>query len=183
MIPTRHRSTPRATLAVLSALLVAVACAAVSAAGEGSGGHAAFERLKSLSGTWKGSAPGHDGKPMDVTHVIRLSANGSVVMETMFPGTDHEMVNMYHMDGDDLVLTHYCAAGNQPRMKLAPSSTTGDLVFDFAGGSNLDPAKDEHIHSARLVLRDQDTVESSWVGWNRGREAETMRFELRRAKD
>ncbi len=49
------------------------------------------------------------------------------------------MINMYHLDGDDLVLTHYCAGGNQPHMKLdRASATSGKLQFDFIGGTNLD---------------------------------------------
>ena len=53
-----------------------------------------------------------------VVHEFKTSAAGTVVMETMNPGTGHEMINMYHVDGDDLLLTHYCAGNNQPRMRL-----------------------------------------------------------------
>ena len=67
-------------------------------------------------------APGcmrmNSGQPTDqVVSTYRVTAAGSAVMEVLFPGTDHEMVTVYHQDGDDLILTHYCAAGNQPRMK------------------------------------------------------------------
>src|SRR5690242_6096011 len=74
---------------------------------------AAFGRLKSLAGEWKCEARegGHvPGKA--ATILYRVTANGSTVMETLFPGTDHEMVSMYHLDGDDLKMTHYCAIGN-----------------------------------------------------------------------
>ena len=99
----------------------------------------------------------------EVVHDFRVSAAGTVVMETMGPGTKHEMINMYHLDGDDLVLTHYCAGGNQPTMKLnRERSTVAKLVFDFTGGTNLDPAVDEHIHSAELKLTDPKHLESIW---------------------
>ena len=61
------------------------------------------------------------------------------------PGTDHEMVSVYHADGKDVVMTHYCAFGNQPKMKLDPASKDNELKFVFAGGTNLDPAKDTHM--------------------------------------
>src|SRR4051812_11604246 len=87
---------------------------------------AAFARLKSLAGEWKvaeldGVHGQHDGK---ITY--KVTAGGSTVMETFFPGSDHEMVSMYHLDGDELVLTHYCAAKNQPRMKLDRQASTPD---------------------------------------------------------
>ena len=72
--------------------------------------------------------------------MIKVTAAGSAVHETIFPGTGHEMVSMYHADGKDLIMTHYCALGNQPRMKLDPKSSVdkGEFRFKFAGGSNID---------------------------------------------
>ena len=144
-----------------------------------------FDRLKGMEGTWSGTSLGSGeaaGESADVEHVFELSANGTVVMETMMPGTDHEMINMYHLDGDDLVLTHYCAGGNQPTMKLnATRSTEGQLVFDFTGGTNLDATADPHIHAARLEFDDDGTLVSRWISWNEGREAGEMVFRLKKA--
>ena len=47
--------------------------------------------------------------------VYGVTAAGTAVMEALFPETDHEMLTVYHLEGNDLVLTHYCAMGNQPR--------------------------------------------------------------------
>jgi hypothetical protein len=141
---------------------------------------AVFERLKQLEGTWTGQAPGPDG-PMDITHVFRVSAAGSVLMETMMQGSDHEMINMYHLDGDDLIIDHYCAGANQPRLKLdLATATEGDLPFVFDGGDNLDPAKDPHIHGGRLVLGGPAELDSYWVGYAGGKEDHTIHFELTR---
>ena len=46
--------------------------------------------------------------------------------------------------------------GNQPRMKASTKSLGNKLKFEFAGGSNLDPKKDEHMHSAVLTIIDAD---------------------------
>ena len=63
------------------------------------------------------------GKPTDqVVSVFKLTGGGSAVQETIFPGAAHEMVSVYHADGKDVVMTHYCALGNQPKMKLDPAS-------------------------------------------------------------
>src|SRR6516165_1621351 len=75
-----------------------------------------LEALKGLAGDWV--EVGKDGKPTDrVVSSIRVTSAGSAVLETLFPGTDHEMVTLYHLDGAELILTHYCMMGNQPRMR------------------------------------------------------------------
>src|SRR5690349_14032148 len=74
-----------------------------------------FERMKQLVGTWKGSGD-MDGKKMDAVVNYRLTSAGTVLLETMGPGTDHEMVTAYHDEGGKLAMTHYCAMGNQPHM-------------------------------------------------------------------
>src|SRR3954463_13673328 len=82
--------------------------------------NAGLERLKKLAGTWV--AADKDGKPTDqVVSVIKVTAGGSAVHETLFPGQAMEMISLYHLDGTDLVMTHYCALGNQPRMKADPN--------------------------------------------------------------
>lgn len=148
---------------------------------------AAFDRLASLAGTWTGTTSGEaeaaDETSFAVTHTFELSANGSVVMETMNPGTEHEMINMYHLDGDDLMLTHYCAGGNQPRMRIvAPKSGQDRLVFDFDGGTNLDPAVDPHIYAARIDFLEGGALDSVWLSRSAGAEAGEMAFHLTRAE-
>jgi hypothetical protein len=64
----------------------------------------ALEPLKKLAGTWTGKAGSGDQK-MDATVTYKITANGSAVMETLFPDTDHEMVTMYTVDRGALVLT------------------------------------------------------------------------------
>ncbi len=130
----------------------------------------AMDRLKSLEGTWV--ALGKDGKPSDqVVSVFKVIAAGSAVHETIFPGTGHEMVSIYHPDGKDLVMTHYCAAGNQPKMKLDPKSPKDELRFSFAGGTNLDPASDMHMHEGSIKIIDGDKIEWSWQGYEKGKPA------------
>jgi hypothetical protein len=132
--------------------------------------HAGLERLKKLAGTWV--AVGDDGKPTDqVVSVIKVTAAGSAVHETLFPAQPQEMVSVYYCDGDDLMLTHYCALGNQPRMKADPKSPPNQICFKFAGGSNLDPAKDMHMHEGTLTFIDDDHIEFCGVCWAGGKPA------------
>jgi hypothetical protein len=129
--------------------------------------NAGLEKMKKLAGTWV--AADKDGKPTDkVISIIKVTAGGSAVHETLFPGQPMEMVSVYTIDGPDLVMTHYCVLGNQPRMKADPKSPANQICFKFAGGTNLDPTKDKHMHEATLTLVDDDHIELAGVAWEGG---------------
>jgi len=135
--------------------------------------NAGLEKMKKLAGTWV--AADQDGKPTDqVVSVIKVTAGGSAVHETLFPGQPHEMVSVYTADGPDLIMTHYCVLGNQPRMKADPKSPENQIVFRFAGGTNLDPAKDKHMHEATLIIVSDDRIEVKGTGWENGAPAKDM---------
>jgi len=135
--------------------------------------NAGLEKMKKLVGTWV--AADKDGKPTEqVVSVIKVTAGGSAVHETIFPGQPHEMVSLYTADGPDLVMTHYCMLGNQPRMKADPKSAANQIKFDFAGGGNLDPKKDKHMHAATLTIVDSDHIELEGIGWENGAPAKDM---------
>jgi hypothetical protein len=133
--------------------------------------NAGLERIKKLAGTWV--MADKDGKPTDqVVSVIKVTAGGSAVQETIFPGQPQEMVSVYHTDGSDLVMTHYCMLGNQPRMKADPKSPPNKIHFQFAGGTNLDPAKDMHMHEGTLTFIDDDHIEFQGIAWEGGKPSE-----------
>jgi hypothetical protein len=135
--------------------------------------NAALEKMKKLAGTWL--LADKDGKATDqVASVIKVTAGGSVVHETLFPGQPQEMVSVYTVDGADMIMTHYCVLGNQPRMKADPKSPANQIVFHFAGGANLDPKKDKHMHEATLTIVDDDRMEVNAVGWENGAPANEM---------
>jgi hypothetical protein len=150
----------------------------------------AFAKIKTLVGTWGSkrsyekaatSKEGDEHHGDESTVTYRLTGANSALVETQFPGTDHEMVSVYHLDGDDLRMTHYCAVGNQPRVKLdRVNSTPSHLIFVFDGGSNLDAAKDHHIHGVEITFEKDGRVTSAWDGYDGGKKAGTMVFALSR---
>ncbi len=140
-------------------ILAALPATGVRATEAGLDGKAAFEKLKSLAGEWRGTIEKAGGPAAGVQY--RLASGGSVVMETLFPGSEHEMISMYHLDGERLVLTHYCAMANQPRMQLT-SATAAELRFDFEGGANVDPKTTRHVHSGRIAFVSADKLEAEW---------------------
>ncbi|MEG0820515.1 MAG: hypothetical protein RR412_02250 [Burkholderiaceae bacterium] len=127
---------------------------------------ASFDRFKSLAGDWV-DADGAFGTRGKVAATYRITGAGSAVVERLMPDTPNEMTTVYHKDGDDLALTHYCAAGNQPRMRAR--KVEGPVVdFAFDGGSNFDPARDMHMHSARIEFVSPDEIRQTWQSWNQG---------------
>ncbi len=169
----------------LFALLFSAALGAsmllVAAPEAGISGETAFRQLTKLSGEWTGSIQTPDGAPVTINY--RVTSAGNTVMETLAPGSDHEMVSMYHMDGKALVMTHYCSAGNQPHLRLNESkSTPAEFVFDFVGGTNLDPERDVHIHGLVLRIMGADRIEAEWTGYKDGKKADTTLFLVTRKK-
>jgi hypothetical protein len=140
--------------------------------------NAQFEKMKKLVGTWVEADK--DGKPTDtVVSIIKLTAGGSAVHETTFPGQPHEMVSVYTPEGNDLVMTHYCMLGNQPKFKADPKSAANKINFEFAGGSNLDPKKDKHMHGAVLTIVDADHIQIEGTAWENGVPAKEMCGEMK----
>jgi hypothetical protein len=164
----------RALLCLISAALLAQP---VLAEGPAADGKAAFTRLKTLVGDWEGPGPVAGGPRARVEY--RLTSNGTALAERLFPGTPHEMMTVYYMDGNDLVLTHYCV-GNQPHMKLVSGGAQGELKFDFASGSNLDVKKDSHMHAATFKSLDGDRYEAEWTSMADGKLAGSHSFAMTR---
>jgi hypothetical protein len=126
-----------------------------------------LEKMKALAGTWV--AADKDGKPTDqVVSVIKVTSGGSAIHETLFPGQPQEMISVYTAEGPDLLMTHYCVLGNQPRMKADSKLPSNQLCFKFAGGGNLDPSKDKHMHQATLTIVDEDHLQLAGVAWEGG---------------
>ncbi len=129
---------------------------------------AAFDRLKALEGNWEGRST----KGWTETLRYEVIAGGSVVMETSREAHEgHIMATMFHMDGDDLVLTHYCIAKNQPRMKATSFRDGGrTIVFTFTGGGNLPSRDTGHMDQAVITFDGPGTIRSRWTWYQDGRE-------------
>jgi hypothetical protein len=119
-----------------------------SAAFAASSAQKSFEELKALDGTWEGKTP--DGQTAQV--IYRVTANGSALMSEIKGKED--MISMLNLDHDRVLLTHYGAAGNQPRMVASSSPDGKTFTFDFLDATNL--ATPDAGHMTRVVLSMQD---------------------------
>jgi hypothetical protein len=149
-------------MATTLALCAVAALAGPAPDAAGKAASPALERFKALAGDWLAAEDGEMSKKGDLVARYAVTAGGSAVVETVFPGSPYEMVTVYHADGADLVLTHYCMSGNQPRMR-ARAAGGSRFDFKFDGGTNVDPGKDRHMNSASFELVGEDEIRTVWT--------------------
>ena len=120
----------------------------------------AFDQLKSLAGEWQGKT----ASGAAVTVIYKVVSNGSVVMEHQQPAKESEMITMYSLDGDRIIVTHYCSAGNQPTMQTVPSpAANGKYDFSFVRVSGTRTPDEGHMASLSLSIPDKDHLTQVWT--------------------
>ena len=161
------------------ALLTSVFIAGISFAGSAtepmSKTSPEFEKMKSLVGEWQGKSL--DGKTAKVSYT--LVSDNSALMEKLSVAGESEMVTMYHPDGDHLMMTHYCSAHNQPRMRSQKASTEiKNITLDLVDVTNLSAPDAGHMSKLVLTFVDQDHFTQEWTWSQKGKEGTVViRFE------
>ncbi len=122
---------------------------------------AAFERIKSLAGSWTG----HMEDPLSgpaVTVRYELASGGKAVIEYQNPSQSDAVFTVYFMADGKLHATHYSGAGNQPGYKLGSASTGDLMLLEFDAGTGFDPEKDGHVHQGEIRFVSPDRIELRW---------------------
>jgi hypothetical protein len=170
-------------LIAASALLAIPAHPALAALAEGTEpGHpappatpAAFDQLKALTGTWQAKGP--DGK-LTMKASYEVYGNGTAVVETLSGMGESPMVTVYYPDGSQVMLTHYCTMGNQPRMRTSDAGSGKQLSFGFVDATNMKGADEAHMHALKITFADRDHFSQEWTMKKGGKDiADTFTFE------
>jgi hypothetical protein len=132
---------------------------------------AAFERLKQLAGDWKQRST----KDWEGSAAIQVIAGGSALVLTSkvapHPGVDEAMTTVFHMDGDRLMVTHYCVAKNQPRLVATSISADASRIeFTFLDATNLKSSRAGHMNRAVYTIESNDRYRSRWTFSQQGQE-------------
>jgi hypothetical protein len=141
---------------------------------------AAFERLKRLVGTWDATEKSNPRFNDAVTY--SMTGGGNVLMEHFQSPTSAmgHMLTAYHLDVDRLVLTHFCGAGNQPRMRVKAFDDGGrHIAFEIYDITNLADPQAYHSTSVDVVFMSDDRVDLVYRGTGKGKET-TQVFQLSR---
>jgi hypothetical protein len=143
----------------------------------------AFDRLKTLAGSWVGrltttpKVPAVDGTFVQFS--MRVGSLGhSLIHEASVSGLPDHPVTMFYVDGERLTLTHYCDAGNRPRMvgTVSPDGKTLEFEFlDLSGGKEKG-----HMHHAVFTFIDENHHTEEWTYMMPGDQPMRARFDLER---
>jgi hypothetical protein len=132
-------------------LLISTAAHAQSAAQQ------SFEQLKALAGSWEGNL---DGQPLQVS--LRVTSRGNALMHEMKGAGPDDPITMFHLDGDRLLLDHFCDAGNQPRMVATISPDGKTIVFNLLDATNLLSTQMGHMQRVTFIFIDPDHHTEKW---------------------
>jgi hypothetical protein len=143
-------------------------------------GSPALKTMKTLAGTWEGTHVMH-GKEIPATIEYKVSSNGSTVVETMFPGSKHEMVNVYHDKSGKLSMTHYCSVGNQPHLDLITIEEKR-LSFTVSSEDAAHLAGEGHMHDLEITMTDSGHLLQEWSFFEKGRQDGMATFDLVRVQ-
>jgi hypothetical protein len=139
---------------ILSIVLVSLSAVALAQ----SDAQRSFDKLKTLAGSWEGTV---GGKPLLVS--LRVTSMGSALMHEMTGGGQpDDPITMFHLDGDRLILNHYCDAGNQPRMAGTISPDGKTITFNFLDATNLLSSQPGHMEHVVFNLIDSDHHTELW---------------------
>ena len=177
----------RLALSALSVLFVLIAATAFAsdAAATQSDAQKSFDTLKTLAGSWEGhvtTLPQKaelEGKLMQVS--LRVTSMGNALVHEMTgAGRPDDPITMLYLDGDRLLLTHYCDAGNRPRMvaRMSPDGKTVEFDFlDVAGSTEYG-----HMHHAVFTAIDANHHTEDWTYMMPGDKPMHAHMDLQRTK-
>jgi hypothetical protein len=157
-----------------------------------SDGQNSFTQLKTLAGTWQGSVKldppmpqMSTGKPVNIS--MRVTSRGNALVHEMgeLGATDDPTkydhpVTMLYMDGDRLMLTHYCDAGNRPRMVAKTSGDGKTVEFDFLDIAG--PTQHGHMQHAVFTVIDANHHTEDWTFLMPGDKPMHAHMDLQRTK-
>jgi hypothetical protein len=144
-----------------------------------------FDKLKALAGSWEGrvtTVPPQaniEGKPTHAT--LRVTSMGNAIMHEMTgAGRPDDPITMLYLDGDRLLLTHYCDAGNRPRMTgtISSDGKTVEFAFlDVAGSTQYG-----HMDHAVFTTIDANHHTEDWTYIEPGDKPVHAHIDLQRTK-
>lgn len=149
-----------------------------------------FDQLKTLAGLWQASVTTDppmkgmgNGEKTEVS--LRVTSRGNALVHEMGelkskddPTKYDHPVTMFYLDGDQLILLHYCDAGNRPRMaaRVSPDGKTVEFDFlDVAGNTQYG-----HMQHAVFTFIDANHHTEDWTFQMKGDKLMHAHMDLQR---
>jgi len=172
----------RVFVGILAALCSSALCFSETAGG-GTEAAAALAKIRALAGEWEGpfewTGARTGGGTMHVSYY--LTGYGSAVVENLSSGGDPSMTTVYHLDGADLRMTHFCGAQNQPRLKASRIDLAqGVIDFSFVDITNLKSPDAPHVYGCELRFLDADRITLTFLFESGPAQKSRERIDLKR---
>jgi len=143
-----------------------------------------FDRMSGLVGDWDGTLQWSGARTASGTlsATYSLTGSGSALIETLIMGGTPSMTTVYHLDGTDLRMTHYCGARNQPRLKASRIDVEGGAAdFAFVDVTNVGPKNPGYVRSFELRMPAPDELRLKFV-FGQGEKQAVEDISLHRSK-
>jgi len=128
-----------------------------------------FEVFKSLQGQWAISA---GDKTLPFHMIYALGSNGSIVTEQF-----GKELSVFYSDNGNLLMTHFCNRGNQPRLRLKEGGAARRYEFDIFDITNLKNPSDDHVQAIIYEIVDPQHIHLKIV-WKKGDRQESEKYVL-----
>jgi hypothetical protein len=168
-------------IAVMAFVLSSVVCVGLigtsfAQTSEPNGATVAFEKLKMLAGRWEAGT-----KIGTASATYEVVSGGKAVVEHISIQGKHDMITVYYVDHDRLLLTHYCDSGTQPRMRSSGiNATTNSIDFHFVDITNLASADAMHMHDVVIDFTGPNQIAEHWTMFEGGKSGRTETFDYHR---
>jgi hypothetical protein len=130
-----------------------------------------FEIFKGFEGKWA-IRSGQKTLPIEMTY--ESGSKGSIVTEQF-----GKELSVFYRDGQSLLMTHFCNAGNQPRLRLRKNTRAGVFEFQMFDITNLQSADADHVERVVYKIIDDKTIDLEIV-WKKGKSEESEKYTLTR---
>ncbi|OLB60511.1 MAG: hypothetical protein AUH96_13055 [Nitrospirae bacterium 13_2_20CM_2_61_4] len=157
-------------------LLALLGCAVLTPGIVSANESSPFDRLKILVGEWEGT---NSAGPVKVTYT--LVAGGSALMERLQSANEPEMITMYSADGDRILITHYCSAGNQPQLKTQMMTGKAEkYTFTLVRVTGMKTQDEGHMVGLVLSFPDKNHLTQEWKYRNNKGKTSANLFQFKR---
>jgi hypothetical protein len=131
----------------------------------------AFATFKSLNGRW---AIESNGKTLPIEMRYDVGSKESIVTEQF-----GKELSVIYVDGENLLMSHFCNAGNQPRLRLKEGGQQGVLEFEMFDITNLKDASSPHVERILYKVIDAKRMTLEII-WKKGHSEESEKYTLSR---
>lgn len=133
---------------------------------------AAWTRLTgALVGRWRATTT----ESRTIGAAYRTISKGSALVETFTSASGNETMTVMHRDGAGLMATHYCAQGNQARLR-ATETTADRVVFELVDVTNAGPEQSVMVKLVFQLRPDGFDQESAYRDAKGTVESTTLHF-------